>query len=236
MTAPARERTLKRYLARPSLPNRNALVAAYLYLCRRGARKFFRGTVDRADLEQIAAIGLIKASERYSPAYQTPFEAYAWLMIVGELMHFVRDQERLVRVPRMLRSLEVRYAAAYESLSAQLEREPSTQELAGALSVPRGVIDELRALHSRSGGPFTDVAESIVAQNRDGESQRTIEDRLALAQALEHLSERELKIVRGIFARQRSQADIGKEIGVSQRQVSRVLHRTLERLAVLIAG
>jgi RNA polymerase sigma-B factor len=57
-----------------------------------------------------------------------------------------------------------------------------------------------------------------------------------LAAALAHLSDRELSIIRGIFVRERSQAEVGNEIGVSQRQVSRVLQRTLGRLAGLIAG
>ena len=71
--------------------NRNALVDAHWYLCRRGARKFYRGSVDRCDLEQVAAIGLIKACDRYDPSVATPFEA-----------HFDRDQVDLqMTVPHL---------------------------------------------------------------------------------------------------------------------------------------
>jgi len=55
-----------------------------------------RPGLDKADLHQIAAIGLIKACDRYNPGVATPFEAFAWLFIIGELMHFVRDGETIV--------------------------------------------------------------------------------------------------------------------------------------------
>ena len=85
--------------------NRDRLFARYHYLCARAARKFCRRGADRADLEQIAAIGLLKACDRYDGRLKTPFEAFAWLFVIGELMHYVRDQERLVRAPRRLRAL-----------------------------------------------------------------------------------------------------------------------------------
>jgi RNA polymerase sigma-B factor len=241
MTAEIRQHLVERYVSDPSIANRNALVAAHHHLCRRGGRKFFRGTIDRADLEQVAAIGLIKAAQRYSGAYQTPFEAYAWLIIVGELMHFVRDHERLVRTPRQLRALERRYAQAYEELSARGEREPTTSALAAEIGVSALVIDELRALRGagtrsetqedESRGLRDDVALSCAEENTDAYS---IEDRLSLTSALRTLSGRELRIVREIFFMDRTQSEVGRSLGISQRQVSRLLTRTLQRLARML--
>lgn len=238
MTAEARQMAVTRYVAEPTISNRNLVVSAHRYLCRRGARKFYRGTVERADLEQIAAIGLIKASERYSYAYQTPFEAYAWLMIVGELMHFVRDHERTIRIPRGLRSADGRYSEAYELLSARLEHEPTPRELAAEMGVSIDVVDELRALRAKARADCDrdeHHAEFVQIPARTTEVY-SIEDRLALGWALRHLSERELRIVRAIFLEERTQAEIGADLGLSQRQVSRVLARTLERLARLIVA
>jgi RNA polymerase sigma factor (sigma-70 family) len=62
---------------------RERIVAQYWYLCRRAARRFMRRGLDSADLEQVGAIGLIKAADRYDPLQKAPFEAYAWLLIVG---------------------------------------------------------------------------------------------------------------------------------------------------------
>ncbi len=72
-------------------PDVESLVTAFRHLCRRGARKFWRVGLEHCDLEQVAAIGLIKAARRYDPRQGTPFEAYAWLFVVGELMIDVDD-------------------------------------------------------------------------------------------------------------------------------------------------
>ena len=55
--------------------DRERTIHEYRYLCARGARKFMRDGIDRRDLEQVAAIGLIKAADRFDPSFGTPFEA-----------------------------------------------------------------------------------------------------------------------------------------------------------------
>lgn len=242
MNSDLREAILRRYVAEPNIENRNAVVDAHRYLCRRGARKFYRGTVERTDLEQVAAIGLIKAVNRYSSDYQTPFEAYAWLMVVGELMHFVRDHERVVRVPRRLRALEARYRETYERLAMELSREPSTAELSAALGVNFETIAELRSLRSQrlteedgeDGGNWIGDRQYTAAVLSD--ELAGIDERIALTAALQQLSERERHIVHEIFFRRNTQAEVGERLGISQRQVSRVLTRTLQRLARFIAA
>ena len=241
MTAELRQEFVDRFVSDPSLMNRNALVAAHHYLCRRGARKFYRGTIDRSDLEQVGAIGLIKAAQRYSGAYQTPFEAYAWLIIVGELMHFVRDHERLVRTPRQLRALERRYAQAYEDLSVRCEREPTTSALAAEIGVSALVVDQLRALRGVGSRSATQDDESrdlrddaIFTRAEEKTEAYSLEDRLSLTNALRSLSGRELRIVREIFFMDRTQSEVGRSLGISQRQVSRLLTRTLQRLARML--
>jgi RNA polymerase sigma factor (sigma-70 family) len=107
----------------PQTPvDRDGTVVAYWYLCRRAARRFMRRGLDRADLEQVAAIGLIKAIDRYDRTQSAPFEAYAWLLVVGELMHYVRDSERFLRAPRGVRELERRWSAAARALGVARPR------------------------------------------------------------------------------------------------------------------
>ena len=89
-----------------------------------------RRGLDRADLEQVGAIGLIKAADRYDPSQTAPFEAYAWILIVGELMHYVRDSERFLRAPRGVRDLERRWTAAERELWGVLGREPTESDVA----------------------------------------------------------------------------------------------------------
>jgi RNA polymerase sigma factor (sigma-70 family) len=74
--------------------DREQMILSYHYLCKRGARKFLRSDVERGDLEQVAAIALIKACDRYDDSLPTPFEAFAWISIVGELMNHLRSRKR----------------------------------------------------------------------------------------------------------------------------------------------
>ena len=225
---------LARYLATRSRPDRDAVIAAYRYLCARGARKFRRPESDPADLEQVAAVGLIKATDTYRSERSTPFEAYAWLMIVGELMHYVRDHERAIRVPRTLRSLERRYVTAWEAIAARQQAEPTTSQLAAALEVDRSVIAEVRAM--RRGNRVAEPAAAAPRARGGCESLParsaglSIEERLTVLTAIEALDARERTIVLGIFGAGLSQAEIATIVGLSQSQVSKILGRALGKL------
>ena len=227
------------FLADRSRSNRDAVIAAYGYLSRRGARKFRRPESDVADLEQVASIGLIKATDTYRAERTTPFEAYAWLMIVGELMHYVRDHERPIRVPRRLRSLERRYVVAWELLAARHHAEPSVRDLARELAVGVDVIQQLQLF--RRGHRYADP---------DPDSPRTqlqcdalparpaaisLEERLTVIMAVEELSERERIVILGTFAAGLSQTEIALLLGRSQSQVSKILARALGKLHKRVA-
>ncbi|HEV3153408.1 MAG TPA: sigma-70 family RNA polymerase sigma factor [Candidatus Baltobacteraceae bacterium] len=210
-------------LAQNDFEDRNSLVARYVYLCKRGARKFCRPGLDRADLEQVAAIGLIKAGDRYDAALQTPFEAYAWLFVVGELMHYVRDHERMVRAPRRLRSLERKYQHAHDELVAELGCEPTAQQIAHRLGVARSEVDEVRryreqampqSLHGLHPGEL--FFHSYTMEDR--------ENRVLLDAALARLTEIERIIVLAVYAKGYTQIELAERLGYSRRHVSR-LHR-----------
>lgn len=234
-----REELVARYCAERTVECRNAVVDAHRYLCIRGARKFKRAINDRADLEQVAAVGLIKAADYYRSEMQTPFEVYAWIMIVGELMHYVRDYERLVRIPRALRALEKRLSAAWETFVTANHREPSSAELASALGVRLETVGELqtlrRAEHQRlpdPSEPDEPEAVDILAAQEYGAS---IEDRIELALALAELGERDRTIVLGTYGAGFTQTELGDRLGLSQSHVSKLLSRALVRLGKRVA-
>ncbi|MDB5028334.1 MAG: hypothetical protein JWO66_2023, partial [Candidatus Eremiobacteraeota bacterium] len=66
-----REVLIARYCDDRTVERRNAVVDAYRHLCPRAARRFKRAYNDRADLEQVAALGLIKAAANYRAEMQT---------------------------------------------------------------------------------------------------------------------------------------------------------------------
>jgi RNA polymerase sigma-B factor len=233
------EHSIARYSAERTIDRRNAVVDAHRYLCLRGARKFKRAHNDRADLEQVAAIGLIKAATNYRTEMQTPFQAYAWIMIVGELMHYVRDHERMVRPPRTLFALEKRYASAWDAFTVRHHREPTTGEMAAALGVPMETIAELRNLrrveHLPLPEPDSDHGPERVELLADTPIGIALEERIALAVAVDELGERERSIVLGTYGAGLTQSEIGARLGLSQSHVSKLLSRALDKLSRRVA-
>jgi RNA polymerase sigma-B factor len=230
---------VERYCAERTLDLRNAIVDAFRYLCSRGARKFKRSYNDRADLEQVAALGLIKAATNYRAEMRTPFQAYAWIMIVGELMHYVRDHECMVRLPRSLVALEKRYAQAWDRFCAAHHREPTTAEMARALGVTVHSVVEMRRL--RRGGHAV-LAEADGAERPDGidllpvvEAGIGLDERITLSVAVDELGARERAIIFGTYGAGLTQTEIAQRLGLSQSHVSKLLSRALARIGPRVA-
>jgi RNA polymerase sigma-B factor len=217
---------------------RDGVIESYRYLCLRGARKFLRRGLERRDLEQVAAIGLIKACDRYDASCATPFEAYAWLMIVGELMHHVRDFEHLVRMPRCLRRLEKLHAHAQERLMARLEREPTDAEIADEIGAPIGFVRELeRARHAILAGAY----EAMSAGGRDLDAISCVslpraDDRLLAERALKSLAPLERRVVLAVYALGMTQTEIARRVGLTARQIYRIHRNALSRMRAALDG
>jgi RNA polymerase sigma-B factor len=230
-----REELVAAYLRDRSRPQRDAVIAAHMYLCKRGARKFKRSESDAADLEQVAAMGLIKATDGYRAERTTPFEAYAWIVIVGELMHYVRDSESTIRAPRWLRALERRYVAVWEAIAATQQAEPTVQQLAGALAVSQDMIEQVQALrrsqYTDRDGELPNPFDALPAPVRG----LALEERLNLTMAVDGLDDRERVIILGTYGAGLSQAEIAMLLRLSQSQVSKLLTRALGKLSKMVA-
>jgi RNA polymerase sigma-B factor len=212
-----------------ALSNRDRLFAQHHYLCGRGARKFCRRGVDRADLEQIAAIGLIKACDRYDEQLETPFEAFAWLFVVGELMHYVRDHERLVRAPRRMRDLDRRYQRTHDALIVELDREPSMYEIAQRMKLTLRELEEISLYRAQAVPESLDALEphelapcSYTLDER--------EDLLVAEAALSCLTPTERAIILALYANGYSQVEVSERMGYSRRHISRLHRAALQKM------
>lgn len=209
--------------------DRERVVAEHWYLCRRAARRFMRRGLDRADLEQVAAIGLIKAVDRYDCTQAAPFEAYAWLLVVGELMHYVRDSERFLRAPRGIRDLERRWTAAERELWPRLGREPKEGDVAALIGATPAEVREIRAYRASSRVISFEVLNSS-EQRIAPHGIDDVLDRLTVERILRALSPLERQIVRSIHFDGVTVVDLARRLGYSRRHVTRLHRMALERL------
>jgi RNA polymerase sigma-B factor len=208
---------------------RDRFIAEHWYLCRRAARRFVRRGLDRADLEQVAAIGLIKAVDRYDPGRGAPFEAYAWLLIVGELMHYVRDSERLVRAPRRVRDLDRRWNAAERELLARLGRRPSERDVARFVAATPAQEREIRTYRAGS----QTISFHLLTGREEYVPLGTIDDlldRVAVERMLLALPPLERRIVAAIHLDGAKVVEVAARLGYSRRHVTRLHRVAIERL------
>jgi RNA polymerase sigma-B factor len=211
------------------MEQRDRVIANHWYLCRRAARRFLRPGLDRCDLEQVAAIGLIKAADRYDGAYATPFEAYAWVLMLGELMHYVRDGERLLRAPRRIRDLERRWVATERELRLALRREPRDADVAREMNLSPREQREIREYRASNRVASFDALS--VAEHRSGqESFDAVLDKMTIDRALATLSPLERRIVAGIHLEGMTVVEMAKRLGYSRRHLTRLHRGAMTRL------
>lgn len=213
--------------------SRDDVVSRYRYLCVRAARKFVRPGLDRADLEQVAAIGLIKATDRFDPESPTPFEAYAWLLMIGELMHYVRDSERMLRAPRRLRELERRWLEAEGEVWSSCGHEPSHREVVALIGATPAECRELGQYRAATRViPFEALKpldQQALAYTIEAEL-----DRIGMESIVAGFSALERTILKEIYELDTPMAVLAERLGYSRRHVARLHRQTLRKLAAMV--
>ena len=209
---------------------REAVVRRYLPLAHRLAAKYRNSTEPREDLEQIAAVGLLNAVDRFDPARGTAFVSFAVPTILGELRRHFRDQTWALRAPRFQQELSLRIERARDVLTARLARAPTVAELSRHLAIDEEfILQALDVSLAHHAFPLDDESESAQPARLDDGYAR-VEERAMLAVLLAALSADDAEIVFLRFHADLTQDAIARLVGVSQMHVSRALHRSLLRL------
>jgi RNA polymerase sigma-B factor len=214
---------------------RDELVEEHLWLARHCARRFAGKGEARDDLEQVASLALVKSVDRFDPSFGVRFSTFAVPTIMGELRRHFRDRTWSVRVTRRLKDLHLELKAANEVLSQDLGRAPTVDELADALDTTVDeVLEALEAGASYRASSLTvsgpDDDEHVLDLATDDEDMAATGARVALAEAMRTLPDRERRVIYLRFYLGLSQSEIAEQIGVSQVHVSRILRASLAQL------
>jgi RNA polymerase sigma-B factor len=214
---------------------RGAVVTEYLPVARSIAGRYAGRGIERADLDQLAFLGLVKAVRRWLPGRSEDFLQFAVPTIVGEIKRYFRDHSWLVRPPRRIQELR---AAINEAEQAHWQRHgarPTDTELAEFTGVTVAEVSEARAATLVCRPPSLDEEHGAgwaMAQGcgeYDAELDR-VDDKIAVQRLLATLTDRERQVIEMRFGHGWSQSRIGAEVGVSQMQVSRWLRAIAQKL------
>ena len=217
---------------------REVLVQRHLPLVRSLARRYAGRGEALDDIEQVGAIGLIKAIDRYDLEREVALTTYATPNVVGEIKRHFRDKGWAIRVPRALQELNGKMGPTIERLTSKMGRSPSIAEIAAEFqTTPEQVLEAMEAgsayapasLSHGPGGEDGDLDPMETIGSTDEEFSRS-EDRASLEPALDRLPQREREILRMRFEDGLTQTQIAERIGISQMHVSRLIRRSLDRM------
>ena len=185
--------------------------------------------IDEDDLFQLASIGLWKAIREFDASLNYRFSTYAVPKMIGEIRRYLRD-DGPIKVSRSLKETAARTAAARESLSHRLGREPTLSELSAATGIdPEEIVQLPQIVHD-------DGETDLLASLADPEpAEDRLLERLALEHALAHLPPRTRRILELRYIRGLSQQKIAPLFGVSQVQISRIERSGLSELKTYFA-
>ena len=204
------------------------------------ARRFLGRGVEMEDLFQIGSIGLLKAVDKFDPAFEVKFSTYAIPMILGELKRFFRD-DGMIKVSRSIKENQHRVYLAREKIEKELGREPSLKEIAEMLEMPpeevamtmdsAAEVESLYRTVYQSEG--TDISLIDKIPEKENLHDRLL-NKIFLEELLRSLNAEERKLLYMRYFREMTQTEVADEFGVSQVQISRMEKKILNRLRAII--
>lgn len=203
------------------------------------ALKFLSSGEPLDDLIQAGYIGLLNAVSNFDLDRSNRFSTYASYLIQGEIRHYIRDKHATIRIPQWVQTMNRRIKEAEERIFQQQGRPPTLTELAAKVDLRKEQVRMLlRSRESmtyvsidqdrRSGdpNPAPPTTERLIAKSEGF----PFDIRMRVLAAIEQLSDIQQSVIQGLFYQGKSQSEVGKELGISQRQVSRMKERILSEM------
>ena len=195
----------------------------------------FRNHSCYQDLNQIGAMGLLKAILNFDGSFEVRFSTYAVPIILGEIKRFFRDEGQM-KVSRSLKENYLKIMKAKEILSQQSQSEPTIVMIAKMCELDEADVilameanQQLTSLDSASSGK--DGSQMRIDERISDDSNQDIEMKVALEMEIQKtLSQREQMILYYRYHQDLNQQAIAEKLNISQVQVSRLKKKIYEKL------
>lgn len=202
-----------------TLRMRDDIVQSHFNLTKHVASKMIKNMpahVDREDLEGYAALGLMRAVQKYNHTMNVPFEAYAIQSMRSVIMDGIRDQDW---APRSLRRKQREIDRAEELLKHQLERVPTEDEVATQLGITAQEVSYTKYRSENAAFAYIQECTEILNQSNNvatEELEMAAQIRQTLVQAVRKLPFREAVVIALHYFAGKKLADVAKLIRVSE--------------------
>lgn len=218
---------------------REEIVRRNVGLVKSVAVKFLSSGEPLDDLIQAGYIGLLNAVANFDLARNTRFSTYASYLIQGEIRHYIRDKHSTIRIPQWVQTMNRRVKEVEEAFFQQEGRPPTMAELASRLDLTEEQLAGL--LRGRETMTYVSIdqqrrssdpnpAPPAIEHLMTGADDLPFDIRMRILVAVEQLTEIQRSVIEGLFFEGKSQSEVGKELGMSQRQVSRLKGGILDEM------
>jgi RNA polymerase primary sigma factor len=224
----------------------NKLVRANLRFVVSVAKMFQNQGLSLGDLINEGNIGLVKAANRFDETRGFKFISYAVWWIRHGIMSAIADQSRVVRLPLNRVSNLTQLSKAYRNLEQELERKPTTEELAKILDISSdevAYILQISGRHISVDAPFSNGDENKstlidILHNDEHPKPDTelMNDSLIseVKSILSTLDEREAEVIKlsfGIGTGQRATLEeIGEKFNLTRERIRQIKEKALRKL------
>ncbi len=199
-------------------------------------------TIEYNDLYSCGIIGLVSAVDRFDPSLGNKFQTYAVCRIRGEILD---ESKRMGWVPRPLYKKNIEIEQVFASLQAQLGRPAEEEEVAEAMSIELGELQQAITDYSRAslaslydivsgnqgedeevylidllGDPDTEIAESVEREEMEH----------LIAIEIDGLPEQEKKVVALYYKENLTLKEIGVLLRVTESRVSQIHAKAMLRI------
>ena len=228
---------------------RDRLIIQYIYLIKYVVGRLrisLPNTISTEDIAGYGVEGLIDAIEKFNPARGVRFETYALLRIRGAIIDRIRS---LDWVPRGAQKRFKSIHKAIAALQGKLGRQPSTEEIAKELELPKEKVEASMAemesttmisIYDRkdSSGEGVEIIDTIQDKNAD-DPLALLENRDVkneLSRALGNLPERERMILALYYHENMTLKEIGTTLNISESRVCQLHAQAIMKLRKLLSS
>lgn len=237
----AEEKQLARRMWRGDLDSKEKLCNHNMRLVASIAKRQIGRGFPFVDLFQEGTIGLQRAAEKFDPNRNYKFSTYATWWIRQSITRAIADKSHMIRLPVHVWE---KAAAVYSTevyLSADLQREPTIDEVSAESGIPVEIINEIQRFQSVTSldTPINDETNSVLGNfipDRHTDVVEEATDNVYVGQMLEWLDdlpEREADILRrryGIGCDPQTLEYVGRVYDVSRERIRQIEDFTLTKL------
>lgn len=207
--------------------------------------KRYRGLgLSFTDLIHEGTLGLMEAARRFDPERNVKFISYAVWWVRQAIFHSLSQHVRVFRLPQKLSGQVSRVSSAREKLKRELERMPTSAELAERTGHTQAEVEELllaagddvslsTAVGDDGGLEFGDTLEQDSVPSAEVELMRSSFER-RIQGLVSGLDEKEREVIRMRFGMDGEEPqtlqEIGEAMGLSRERIRQIESRAKEKL------